>query len=404
MAKDKLTEYDATAANNTVVGDVNLAENSCLPSDLNNAVREVMSHLKGFASGTDAIDALTVTGAATVNGAFTSPGIDDNADATAITIDSSENVLVGTTTFNSNNVGVIAGASGAFFATRDGDTPAQFNRKTSDGNIVGFQKDGSTVGHLGTSGGHMYFGCDDVGLIFRTNESIRPYNPGSTSERDAAIDLGVSSQRFKDLYLSGTAYVDTAVEIHAGLPLKLQNVAGNGFATIQNAGAGTNTDLSFNTAGSERLRILSGGGLTFNGDTAAANALDDYEEGTFTPTAEGNTTAGTGTYLYQVGSYVKVGSLVQFQLNMQWSSHSGSGAVLVKGLPFTSKNTTNLFSVGSMYASGLPISSNHRAMPFMLPNRTYFNVNQENGSGGASSVNIDSAAQILLTGVYRTDA
>ena len=53
MAKDKLTEYDATAANNTVVGDVNLAENSCLPSDLNNAVREVMSHQKeAFGSGT----------------------------------------------------------------------------------------------------------------------------------------------------------------------------------------------------------------------------------------------------------------------------------------------------------------------------------------------------------------
>jgi len=42
VAKDKLTEYDATAANNTVVGDVNLAENSALPSDMNNAVRELM--------------------------------------------------------------------------------------------------------------------------------------------------------------------------------------------------------------------------------------------------------------------------------------------------------------------------------------------------------------------------
>ena len=51
MAKDKLTEYDATAANNTVVGDVNIAEN-CPPSGINNAIREVMSHLKDFVSGT----------------------------------------------------------------------------------------------------------------------------------------------------------------------------------------------------------------------------------------------------------------------------------------------------------------------------------------------------------------
>ena len=53
MAKDKLTEYDATANNNTVVGDVNLAENSALPSDMNNAVREIMSHQKeAFGAGT----------------------------------------------------------------------------------------------------------------------------------------------------------------------------------------------------------------------------------------------------------------------------------------------------------------------------------------------------------------
>ena len=53
MAKDKITEYDATASNNTVVGDVNLAENSALPSDMNNAIREVMSHQKeAFGSGT----------------------------------------------------------------------------------------------------------------------------------------------------------------------------------------------------------------------------------------------------------------------------------------------------------------------------------------------------------------
>jgi hypothetical protein len=51
--KDKFTDYDSTASNNTNVGGVNLAENSALPSDLNNAVREVMSHIKdGLGSGT----------------------------------------------------------------------------------------------------------------------------------------------------------------------------------------------------------------------------------------------------------------------------------------------------------------------------------------------------------------
>ena len=60
MAKNKLTEYDSTAANNTDVGGVNLAENSMLPSDVNNAFREVLSHLKDFASGAEAVNAVAV--------------------------------------------------------------------------------------------------------------------------------------------------------------------------------------------------------------------------------------------------------------------------------------------------------------------------------------------------------
>ena len=60
MPKNKLTEYDSTAANNTDVGGVNLAENSMLPSDVNNAFREVLSHLKDFADGTSGINVLSL--------------------------------------------------------------------------------------------------------------------------------------------------------------------------------------------------------------------------------------------------------------------------------------------------------------------------------------------------------
>ena len=82
MAKDKIVEYDATANNNTVVGDVNLAENSMNPSDVNNAIREVMSHQKeAFGAGTPLyVDQAnnrvgvnkTPTVALDVNGAITS--------------------------------------------------------------------------------------------------------------------------------------------------------------------------------------------------------------------------------------------------------------------------------------------------------------------------------------------
>ena len=93
MAKNKLTEYDSTAANNTDVGGVNLAENSMLPSDVNNALREILSHLKDFADGTSGINVLSLIddddshaikfqgpSSITANTTFTLPDGDGSAD------------------------------------------------------------------------------------------------------------------------------------------------------------------------------------------------------------------------------------------------------------------------------------------------------------------------------------
>ena len=123
MAKDKLTEYDATAANNTVVGDVNLAENSALPSDMNNAVREVMSHLKEFADGTNGINVLSLAdddasaaikfqapSAVTTTVTFTLPDGDGQNGQTLITNGS------GTLTWGAGGGGSFLGDSGGGLA------------------------------------------------------------------------------------------------------------------------------------------------------------------------------------------------------------------------------------------------------------------------------------------------
>jgi hypothetical protein len=81
---------------------------------------------------------------------FTSTGIDDNADATAITIDSSENVLVGKSSLGIGVDGTEIRAGGQLLVTADGDNPVDFNRKTSDGVIALFRKDGTPVGSIGT--------------------------------------------------------------------------------------------------------------------------------------------------------------------------------------------------------------------------------------------------------------
>ena len=94
--------------------------------------------------------------------------------------------------------------------------------------------------------------------------------------------------------------------------------------------------LSFRTVAdetvSERLRI-DNDGLKFNGDTAVANALHDYEEGTWTP-------SGSGTSFSQsmTGRYVKIGALVHFTMySGNQTLSSSTGTATITGLPFTAE-------------------------------------------------------------------
>ena len=96
-------------------------------------------------------------------------------------------------------------------------------------------------------------------------------------------------------------------------------------------------NIAFQINGSEKTRITTTG-ITFNGDTAAANALNDYENGTWTPVFAGVSTTGTYTYTEQQGHYIKIGGQVTawFNLTNIATSSTGSGATRVTGLPFTS--------------------------------------------------------------------
>jgi len=107
--------------------------------------------------------------------------------------------------------------------------------------------------------------------------------------------------------------------------------------------------MQFYTGNSERVRIQAAGGISFNGDSAAANALDDYEEGTFTPEIRiGGSTSGL-TQSSQVGQYTKIGRMVTLTGRVAISNKgSNTGAMTIAGMPFASQNTTNLESIGAV--------------------------------------------------------
>ena len=103
----------------------------------------------------------------------------------------------------------------------------------------------------------------------------------------------------------------------------------------------------------ERARFLTGGGLTFNGDTAAANALDDYEEGSWTPSFYPQSSAMTLNYDLRTGSYVRIGRVVYWQFRMRLSSGSGNGnqALGFSGLPYNVDSSQPQCS-GAFYGEG----------------------------------------------------
>jgi hypothetical protein len=102
--------------------------------------------------------------------------------------------------------------------------------------------------------------------------------------------------------------------------------------------------IIFGTNETERMRILSGGGLTFNGDTAAANALDDYEEGTFTLTLDNVDNTGLTVYSAQ---YVKVGNMVTVSFYIVFPTVTDSSAISIQ-LPFNAVSLSNGWQAGTI--------------------------------------------------------
>ena len=94
--------------------------------------------------------------------------------------------------------------------------------------------------------------------------------------------------------------------------------------------------------GDTRVAFIDADGLKFYNDTAQANALDDYEEGTWTPSIEGSSGSSGQSYTFRNGKYTKVGRVVTASFSVQLSNKgtlSGINAV-ISGLPFTVQNTT----------------------------------------------------------------
>ena len=164
-----------------------------------------------------------------------------------------------------------------------------------------------------------------------------------------------------------------------------------GLLSGQAAGAFDFADQNLTNVGTV---ALDGGQIAFPATavpSANANTLDDYEEGTFTPTLYGTTTAGTPTYTTQVGRYTKIGNRIQCQLRIVISAKGGiDGNVRISGLPFTTKSTVNSYNpllIG--YCAGAVITAGTTIMGYTNLNAT--NISLTIWDSTAGTVNLDDA-------------
>jgi len=158
-----------------------------------------------------------------------------------------------------------------------------------------------------------------------------------------------------------------------------------------------------NNANGGVLQLKSG--ITFPATQVAAtdvNTLDDYEEGTFTPTIVGGTIAGVGVYAVQKGNYTKVGNLVFFNIYVGTSAHTGTGDMLIGGLPFTSNATaTQTSSVTFGNVNNLAMSASNILCGYINNSSTSIILNQYPAGGGAAAqVPMDVACFIMVSGTY----
>ena len=168
----------------------------------------------------------------------------------------------------------------------------------------------------------------------------------------------------------------------------------------------SDNQVTLGSSGSRFADIYLGGGA-YLGGTAAANKLDDYEEGTWTGTLSdgtNNLTMGSST-----GSYIKIGSLVFISGYFTVSSlGSASGNLRLNGLPFANGSSNDHYTAnGAGWGANLSITDD-TSIGFQLDtNASHLNISNWDNTSGTTNLQaseLSADGQFMLNLTYRTDA
>jgi len=180
--------------------------------------------------------------------------------------------------------------------------------------------------------------------------------------------------------------------------IKIESSGGSGKKwTI---GSRTDGALQFydSTGASEIMRLTSSG--LHIGGTGSANALDDYEEGTWTPSftssGGGSATMGSSTD----GLYVKVGNVVHVTANLEMGTNSlSSGVLRVSGLPFTPSGETGYRNATAFFSYTINVAPQPFAGTFKA-SEAYISVWQQGNNNTYQATDFNNSGRSVVSGFY----
>jgi hypothetical protein len=232
-----------------------------------------------------------------------------------------------------------------------------------------------------------------LGLVIGTNVQAQD------AELAAIAGLTSAADRVPYFTGSGTAalgtYTATGRALTAATIANDQLLYGNGAATV------TTTPFT----GFARTLVDDADAATARTTLGLTTiATQTYAEGTFTPSLVGTGTAGTTTYAAngQVGTYTRIGNRVFINVYLEWTNQTGTTALRIDGLPFTSNSTTNNISVLASASSSVTLTAAHVFVAYVLENSTSITLGSYASGGGAiTAVGIDTAGFIRISGSYQ---
>ncbi len=238
-----------------------------------------------------------------------------------VVLDASGNLLVGKSSPNTNTAGLQLESDGYLSACRDGGNVVLVNRKSSDGALVTLQKDGTTVGSIQSRSGLVSTIILDprtngAGLTGSTNGVLPVDQTGSGTNN---VELGSSGSRFNTLYLGNDiAHLDTAGNARL-LYDRSSNLLGNAGTdgTFANLLVGTTTLADVNNLATNHL---------FEGanSTVGAGAVGVYNN-------TGTANAPALVVLNRDASTDTSNRFVQFYANVTSSGSTAMGGIVGNG-------------------------------------------------------------------------